>query len=206
MTKEKDLLRDVPLDGRGVDRKVLEEVISLAVEIAREGREGHKIGTMFVVGDAEETLKHSTSMILDPLWGHPKEVKYIGDPNLRETVKELAQLDGAFIVEEDGTVLSAGRYINANSDGLHIPLGLGARHMAAASITRDTNAIAIVVSESGVVRVFDDAEIIAEIIPELWLIRHGSLHVRAPYSVRANEEMTVITSANPTPEGEKERA
>jgi len=206
MTEEKDLLRDIPLDGRGVDRKVLEEVISLAVEIAREGREGRKIGTMFVVGDAEETMKHSTGMILDPLWGHPKEVKYIGDPNLRETVKELAQLDGAFIVDQDGTVLSAGRYINANSEGLHIPLGLGARHMAAASITRDTNAIAIVVSESGVVRVFDDAEIIAEIVPELWLMRHAGMHVRAPYSVHANDEMTVASTDRPRLEKEQDRA
>lgn len=206
MTEERDLLRDIPLDGRGVARKVLEEVISLAVEIAREGREGHKVGTMFVVGDAEETMKHSTGMILDPLWGHPREVKHISDPNLRETVKELAQLDGAFIVDEDGTVLSAGRYINANSEGLHIPLGLGARHMAAASITRDTNAIAVVVSESSIVRVFDDAEIIAEIVPELWLIRHGRLHIQAPYSVRAGEQITVASKARPTPEKEKERA
>lgn len=204
--EDRDLLRDIPLEGRGISRKVLEEVISLAVEIAREGREGRKIGTMFVVGDAEQTMKHSTSLILDPLWGHPREVKNIGDPSLRETVKELAQLDGAFIVDDDGTVLSAGRYINANSEGLHIPLGLGARHMAAASITRDTNAIAVVVSESSIVRVFDDAEIIAEIVPELWLIRHGRLHIQAPYSVRAGEQITVASKARPTPEKEKERA
>lgn len=62
--EDRDLLRDIPLEGRGISRKVLEEVISLAVEIAREGREGRKIGTMFVVGDAEQTMKHSTSLII----------------------------------------------------------------------------------------------------------------------------------------------
>jgi diadenylate cyclase len=34
-------------------------------------------------------------MILDPLYGHPHESKRIDDPNVRETLKELAQLDGA---------------------------------------------------------------------------------------------------------------
>ena len=44
--------------------------------------------------------------------------------------------------------------------------------MAAASITLHTNAIAVVVSESSMVRIFDDGEIIGEIIPELWMLRH----------------------------------
>ncbi len=132
-------------------------------------------------------MKRSTSLILDPLGCHPKEVKYIGDPNLRETVKELAQLDGAFIVTDEGIVLSACRYISATSEGLHIPLGLGARHIAAASITRDTNAVAVVVSESSVVRVFDNGEIIAEIIPELWWMKKGSIFLKPPYSIHTND-------------------
>ncbi|MBW1836974.1 MAG: DNA integrity scanning protein DisA nucleotide-binding domain protein, partial [Deltaproteobacteria bacterium] len=78
--------------------EVLEHTIELAVEIAREGREGRKIGTLFIVSDENETLKRSKNLILDPLYGHPKEAKKICDPNVRETIKELAQLDGAFIV------------------------------------------------------------------------------------------------------------
>lgn len=89
--------------------KALEQTIQLAVEITREGREGHKIGTLFVVSDEEETLKRSHNLILDPLYGHPPEVKRISDSNTRETIKELAQLDGAFVVAGDGVVLSAAR-------------------------------------------------------------------------------------------------
>ena len=50
------------------------------------------------------------------------------------------------------------------------------RHMAAASITKQTKAIAIVVSESAIVRIFDNGKIIAEIIPEIWLLQLHSLH------------------------------
>lgn len=144
------------------------------MEIAREGREGRRIGTMFVVSDAENVMKHSRSLILDPLLGHAAEVKQISDTDMRETVKELAQLDGAFVVSDEGTVVSACRYLDAFSEGIDLPLGLGSRHMAAASITKLTNSVAVVVSESSVVRIIDDGKIVSEIIPELWMFKRYS--------------------------------
>ncbi|HEX5700702.1 MAG TPA: hypothetical protein VFX77_08645, partial [Rubrobacter sp.] len=85
---------EICTEKREVDRRVLEETVSLAVEIAREGREGRKIGTLFVVGDSGEVIKRSKPLILDPLHGHPDESKQIENPDMRETIKELAQLDG----------------------------------------------------------------------------------------------------------------
>lgn len=189
----KDLLAEICSDKRKVNAETLEHVVTLAIEIAREGREGRKIGTMFVVSDSDEVLKRSRCLILDPLLGHPASQKHIGDPNMRETVKELAQLDGAFIVSDYGIVVSACRYINASADGVDLPLGLGSRHMAAASITKQTNAVAVVVSESSMVRVFDDGEIISEIVPELWMLRRYSLHIPQPYSERSEGEVTVVS-------------
>jgi DNA integrity scanning protein DisA with diadenylate cyclase activity len=188
-----ELLQDICTDDRGINPKTLEEILFLAVEIAREGREGRKVGTMFVISDVEHTLEQSQCLILDPLWNHPNHKKHIDDPNMRETVKELALLDGAFIVTDEGVVLSAARYMDASSEGIELPLGLGSRHMAAASITKHTNAIAVVVSETSIVRVFDDGEIVAEIIPELWLLRRHGLHLKGPYSARVGEGMAVAS-------------
>jgi hypothetical protein len=169
------LLDEVCSERRGVNNRTLRRVVNLAVEIAREGREGRKIGTLFVVGDSEAVLDHSRPMILDPLYGHPHESKRIQDPNLRETLKELAQLDGAFVVSDEGVVLSAARYIDAVSNHLDLPLGLGSRHVAAASVSSRTDAVSVAVSESSTVRMFDDGELVAEIVPELWLLGgHGS--------------------------------
>src|SRR3712207_1059492 len=151
-----EVFEDICSQRREVDSRVLEHTVALAVEIAREGREGRKIGTLFVVGDSEEVLRRSRPMILDPLYGHPDESKRIDDPDVRETLKELAQLDGAFVVSEEGVVLSAARYIDAVSDNLNVPLGLGSRHMAAASVSHRTNSVAVVVSQSSMVRVFDE--------------------------------------------------
>lgn len=171
---------DICMAKTQCETSVLENTIQLAVEIAREGREGRKIGTLFVLSDEKEVLKRSRPLILDPLHGHPEEQKKIDDPNMRETIKELAQLDGAFVVSGQGVVISAARYINASSRRINLPLGLGSRHIAAASITRDTRAVAVVVSESSIVRIFNEGRLIAEIIPEVWLFSHKNTKIRGP--------------------------
>jgi diadenylate cyclase len=180
-------------EKRGINRDTLEAVVTLAVEIAREGREGRKVGTLFVVGDVDEVLRRSKGMILDPLLGHPIEKKKLTSHDMRETAKELAQLDGAFIVSDDGVALSACRYIDASSAGISLPLGLGSRHMAAASITRMTNAVGVVVSESSIVRVFDNGELISEIIPEIWMLSRYSLHVSGPVREDQQQQIRVVT-------------
>ncbi len=178
-----------------IDRQVLEAVVVLAVEIAREGREGRKIGTLFIVGDSPAVLRRSRSLILDPLQGHPYDAKRIINHDTRETIKELAQLDGAFIVSGDGVVISACRYLNATSEGLKLPLGLGSRHMAAASMTHQTQAVAVVVSESSVVRVFDHGELVSEIIPELWMLRQYSLHLSGPVREHKEQDVRIVSKA-----------
>ena len=86
--------------------EVLESLIGLAVEVAREGREGRRVGTLFTLGDENAVLAKSRPLILDPLFGHPATSRHITDLNLRGTIKELAQLDGGFVVSRDGIVLS----------------------------------------------------------------------------------------------------
>jgi diadenylate cyclase len=194
---KKDLFKEICSERRGVDTRVLKQAVTLAVEIAREGREGRKIGTLFVVGDSEEVLKGSRPLILDPLAGHPDEAKHIADSNVRETLKELALLDGAFVVSDEGVVLSAARYIDTLSENLNVPLGLGARHMAAASVSHRTNAVAVAVSESSMVRVFDDGELVSEITPELWTLgRYSSYLEGLPATTRReDDEVTVVSRA-----------
>ncbi|MDQ3331640.1 MAG: diadenylate cyclase [Planctomycetota bacterium] len=181
-------------ERRGINVEVLESVLYLAVEIAREGREGRKIGTLITVGDADNVIAHSRPLILDPLFGHPDEKKLITLPDVRETVKELAQLDGAFVISNAGVVVSAARYIDVLSEGVSISLGLGSRHMAGASISRRTDTVAVVVSESSMVRVFDDGVAVSEILPELWMLRrHGVMFDSAHQIERTNGEVVVRT-------------
>jgi diadenylate cyclase len=179
---------------RKCNKEELEPTIELAVEIAREGREGRRIGTIFTFGDADGVLARSRPLILDPLAGHPEEAKRIKDANLRGTIKELAQLDGAFVVSDQGAVVSACRYLDAMASGISLPLGMGSRHLAGGFISQVTDAVAIVVSESSMVRVFDDGKLVAEIIPELWLMDHFNVQLPEPYKEERVGDLAVLTA------------
>jgi DNA integrity scanning protein DisA with diadenylate cyclase activity len=178
-------------------RRTLESVVHLAVELAREGREGRKVGTLFVIGDVDNVLSQSRSLLLDPLYGHSEDVLHVERPEFRETVKELAQLDGAFVVRDDGTFVSAGRYVGVELGAPENFLpGLGTRHAAAASVSRQTNAIAVVVSQSSVVRVFANGAVRAEIIPELFLMSKEGLFSAATDVRQVPEAGVTLAVAN----------
>jgi diadenylate cyclase len=181
--------------GIALDRTVLDDVVSLAVELAREGREGRKVGTIFIVGDHESVLSQSRPLILDPLYGHPPEAKRVEDPNVRETLKELAQLDGGFVISDDGVAISGARYLYSNARDVELPLGLGGRHMAAAAASKATKALAVVVSESSVIRLFARGELIAEIVPELWMLSRRALRLSGLSEKNIVEDMAVFTRA-----------
>lgn len=173
-------------------KHILEPTLELAIEIAREGREGHRIGTIFTVGDAGAVLERSRPLILDPLAGHPEAARHITDANLRGTLKELAQLDGAFVISDDGVVVAACRYLDTITSDIDLSLGLGSRHFAAASISKATKAIGIVVSESALVRVFADGALIAEVLPELWLLSRRNVQLHAPFSEEHIRDLAVL--------------
>lgn len=137
------------LEGTDIREEVFEEVYTLSLELSREGREGKPIGATFMIGSAPEVLARSTQLILNPFEGHPRSARNMTNNEIRETVKELSQIDGAFIISGDGTIEAAGRYITIDTSQASIPKGLGTRHASVAGITQETPAVGIVLSQSG---------------------------------------------------------
>lgn len=156
----RQLETQVPLD-------TLKLAVDLAVEIGREGREGQPIGTMLVVGDTRKVLAASRPVGFDPVRGYNRTERNLFDPRVREGIKEIAQLDGAIIVSSEGIVEAACRYVDSSAADVTLSKGLGARHWAAAAISRATKAIAITVSKSnGTVRIFQNGEVVLRIEPQ----------------------------------------
>jgi DNA integrity scanning protein DisA with diadenylate cyclase activity len=167
-------INDVPLIKKiselasSMNYTVLKAVLNLAMDIGREGREGKKVGTAFIIGDTEKVLSMSHQIVLNPYEGHRKKDRDVKDENNWETVKEFAQLDGMFIVDEAGHIVAAGRYLDVNAKNVDLPSGLGGRHLAAAAISKCTKAIAITVSESsGVVSVYKGGKDVFTIDPRV---------------------------------------
>jgi DNA integrity scanning protein DisA with diadenylate cyclase activity len=141
-------------------------VVNLAAEIGREGREGKPVGTLFVVGDTRKVMIKSHPTGFDPVRGYNRKERNLKSSRVREGIKEIVQMDGAVVVAPDGTVEAAARYIDAQASEITLSKGLGARHWAAAAISRETKAVAVAVSESsGTVRIFQNGEVVLRIEP-----------------------------------------
>jgi DNA integrity scanning protein DisA with diadenylate cyclase activity len=150
---------------QGVYPEVFSEALNIVLELAAQGREGRKVGTIFILGDHEKVLQLSRQMVINPFQGYKEEERNILNPDLLETIKEFSAIDGAFIIKDNGAIITAGRHLNAAIESKDFPQGLGSRHIAAAGITDVTNAIAIVLSEStGNVSVFKGGKIFVSIL------------------------------------------
>lgn len=144
-----------------VKPEVIERVLAIATELAVEGREGHPVGCLFALGNAEKISEFTKPLILNPFYGYKDEDRNILNPFMDETVKELSSIDGAFIIRGDGVLVSAGSLIHAPDYTHNLPSGLGSRHAAAASITQAVDCLCIVVSGStGQVTLFRRGEML----------------------------------------------
>lgn len=142
-----------------VDREVMEALLKIVFEIHLEGREGKHIGTLFIVGDTEKVLEHSKQLVINPYHNQDDDIRSILNKENWESVKEFAQLDGAFVLDPQGRILNAGRYILVDPQ-VQTTGGLGGRHLAAASITYTTSCISFALSSSGTIRIFRNGKVV----------------------------------------------
>jgi diadenylate cyclase len=144
-----------------VKPEVIERVLAIATELAVEGREGHPVGCLFTLGNADKISDFAKPLILNPFYGYKDEDRNILNPFMDETVKELSSIDGAFIIRGDGVLVSAGSLLHAPDYSHELPGGLGSRHAAAAAITQAVDCLCIVVSGStGQVTLFRKGEML----------------------------------------------
>ena len=158
--------QDLRTLGTGIPNDVIKASVDLASEIGREGREGQPTGSVLVVGDTKRVHGLSKLLNFNPFRGYTKAERDIRDRRVREQIKEIAKLDGAILISRDGIAEAACVYLDVPADGVLISKGFGSRHLAAASVSRQTKAIAFCISQSsGTVRVFQNGEIKLHIEP-----------------------------------------
>ena len=172
--------RDLRQLDTQVPLETLRAVVDTAVEIGREGREGHPVGTMFVVGDTRKVLTMSRPMNFNPFRGYSAAERDIRGRAVREQIKDIAQLEGAILVRRDGVAVASCMRIEAPDKGITLSMGLGTRHAAAAAVSKSTKAIAVTVSQSsGTVRLFQNGEVVLHIEPLARPVIWGQLRMEA---------------------------
>jgi PAS domain S-box-containing protein len=141
--------KDQVVADTDIREDVFDTVFHISTEISIEGREGKSVGTTFLIGDAKNVLSKSRQIMLNAFEGHIPDLRMVTNPDIKENIKEFAQLDGAFVVNGDGFIEASGRYITVDTSSVNLPKGMGTRHNSVAAITSVTNAVGIVVSQSG---------------------------------------------------------
>ncbi len=152
------------IDGKLLSREFV-RLLEIAIRMSAEGREGKPIGAVFVLGDVKKIERYTRQLIFNPCRGHPQAARNIHNPEFLETLRELAALDGAFLVDKRGVVVRAAAYLDAPVvKSVRVRRGLGARHVAAAAMTAKTDSLALVISESsGNITVFAQGAALLEL-------------------------------------------
>ncbi|NPV04644.1 MAG: hypothetical protein HPY67_07920 [Syntrophaceae bacterium] len=145
------------------DPSVVKAVLTIALELGRMRRQ--PAGALYVIGDTDRVLQHSTPLFMNPFEGQPGDRRNVMEGRVRDTLKEYARLDGAVIIDEKGFVRAAGVHINADMRDVDVLIE-GTRHAVAAAITHRTGAIAITVSEkTGMIMLFRGGSPILKVGP-----------------------------------------
>jgi PAS domain S-box-containing protein len=159
-----DTWKDQVVADTDIREDVFDTVFHISTEISIEGREGKAVGTTFLIGDVKNVMKKSRQIMLNAFEGHQPDSRMVTNPDLKENIKEFAQLDGAFVINGDGFIEASGRYITVDTSCVTLPKGMGTRHNSVAAITAVTNAVGIVVSQSGGgITVFKNGQILKKI-------------------------------------------
>ena len=146
---------------------VLAAAVELSLELRRVGPENKPVGTAFVIGESKTVLRLSRQLMPNPFESYTANIT---DRKQWDLLKKYAVFDGAFVVDGNGVIIAAHRYLNANAK-IEIPKGLGTRHLAVAAMTAVTGAKGVTVSgEDGVVRIFEHGGLVAKIDPETRVI------------------------------------
>lgn len=157
----------------GIRPTALEAAVAVACKIGRAARRGKRIGTIFTLGDSLKVLEGSRQLVPNPFHGHDDTFRQLTNSDIHEALVELSKLDGAFVVRGDGFIQTAGVFLATAGTQIDLPTGLGARHVAAAAVTRRTAATAIVVSATdGNVRTFSGGKMVLQIDPN---VAHGPI-------------------------------
>ncbi len=137
-----------------MNKKTIEAIMIIVNELAK-----NKIGSLFVIS------KDNISKYYDNLYPDlfSKNKVSIFEPSTKILLMKLCDLDGAIIVSNEGIVKSYGAKIKKT---MILP-GHGTRHSAGRGISKIKNTISILSSEEdGMVRIFKNGKLAAEINPE----------------------------------------
>jgi len=110
---EKLAVSDLVKLTNGMQPKVLEAAVAVAIKIGRAARRGKRIGAIFMLGDSLNVLEGNKQLVPNPFQGHEKANRMLTNPDINDALIELSKLDGAFVLRGDGFIQAAGVFLTS---------------------------------------------------------------------------------------------
>jgi len=126
-------------------KAIEEKILKVAIDLAKKGE-----GALFVIGDR---------INYESLLRQKFEQFSVFDPGADKLLKSLATIDGAIIINKEGTVISYGAMIRKAKPFL----GYGTRHAAAITASKNKNISILCSEEEQKVKIFRDGRFIMQI-------------------------------------------
>lgn len=144
---------------------VLKLAVGLCLDLAREGKEGQPVGGLVVIGDTERVMAMSDPSIMNPFRGYTREELSLlrNDRTLEKTVKQMIIMDGAFILDDGGAAVDAGRYIRYGEEAGGGAGDGGGRHRAAAWATAHSKAVAVLLEAEKNIQIWNEGRAVCRI-------------------------------------------
>lgn len=144
---------------RGKD--VLMAALESALKIVGEKKGLDKVGTILVVGDSESIASHVKPLNEFPMGDIRSSLRQVTNV---EFIADLAQMDGAIMINLEGQIEAACQRLEPpKSSEFALVSGLGTRHESASAYTAATNTAAVVISDTGMIRVFYRGRVLLEL-------------------------------------------
>jgi len=140
--------------------RVEKKVLDIALKIAGQD------GALFVIGELEEGKDYE---LLFPNIFEGKNFNVLRR-GMDKLLEKLAQVDGATIIQKDGTIVAVGALIK-NSKSF---FGAGTRHSAAKTISEKAELVVLVSEEDKNVKLFKGGQLILIMDPETKEIKRYS--------------------------------
>ncbi|MGA1792754.1 MAG: DNA integrity scanning protein DisA nucleotide-binding domain protein [Thermoplasmatota archaeon] len=163
MEGDMDSILDKVMSAKGGKKAVLKRTLDILIGLSLKGYEGKPVGAIFLIGDIEGLRRYTSQMIINPFKGW-RDINIL-DESQRATFEAFCQLDGAFILDHRGYAHYAGRMIHVKGEMdcyLDGPIprekdrnGTGTRGRASRYITERTKTVAVSLSHSGEITLFE---------------------------------------------------
>jgi DNA integrity scanning protein DisA with diadenylate cyclase activity len=157
-----------------IQLSVVVALMDIAIELGEFGREGKPYGAIFIIGDTKSVLSLSKQITINPFRGYKEKDRNVKNFSIKEDILEFSKLDGAFVIRGDGIISAASRLLFMPRMKTKVRHGLGSRHNAAAYMTKRTESIGIVVSEStGNITIFAKGKLLFQLKHDLMGRKHS---------------------------------